>query len=126
MRHLANKKLDHDLEKASLRVIVREVGRINSVDDLSLFFRKYFTDSEKDMLIRRAAISVLLENGTSYRKIGNLLEVSQGTISRARDLVDGRGYGRNSERKGRYTPSFSKARKEKKIFKKYKGAESII
>ncbi len=129
MKHILKKKLPLGLEKKSLAELTREMKKIDASEDLFPFFKRYFTDSERDMIVRRAAVGILLKDKVSYRKIRDSLEISQGTISRTRDLLDGRGYGRNPNRKRKYGSSYSilkKKRKEKKLFRPYKGAQSII
>jgi uncharacterized protein YerC len=126
MRHIPNKKISQALARRSLEVATREIRKVNVPEDFLAFLRKYFTDKEMDSIMRRVAVGILLENGESYRKIRDSLEVSQGTISRVRDLLKGRGYGRNPNRKRKYSPLRNFKKKEKKFFRPYKGAESII
>jgi len=126
MKHVPKKELSQNLRKESSNLIIRDINKIKSSTDLLIFLGKFFTDKEKDLIMRRAAVEILLESGATYRKIKNLLEISQGTISRVRDVLDGRGYGRNPDRKRIYSSFPRRKRKERKLFRPYKGAESII
>ncbi len=122
-------KLTGDLERESLRNLWNEIQKIKSPDGAAKFLDDFLTTEEKKLVLRRLTIIHLVKQGKKYKEISKLLKVSKITISRTKDILAGRGYGRNPGRKRRYGSSYSiikKKRKEKKLFRKYKGAESII
>ena len=104
-----------------------ETSQISSPDDADAFLNKFLTGAEKDLVLRRAAVIKLLEDGKKYREIKEILKISKATISNTKDILSGRNYGINPGRKRQYSKSknFEK-KKRKKLFPNYKGAESII
>ena len=126
MRHIALSKISKKLEKESLNELLKEMPKIKSIDGVANLLDIFFTTWEKDNVLRRIAAAKLIEKGYKYKKIIALLKVSKSTISNANDFLVGRGYGRNPGRKTVYSKDNTRNRKEKKIFRSYKGAESII
>ncbi len=105
--------------------MLREIGIIKSERDLVSFFDKYLNKSEKEIIVRRVIVGILLERKMSYRKIRDFLEISQSTISNVRDILEHRGYGRNPKRRRIYSYN-RKLRKRRPLLGYYKGAPSII
>ena len=127
MARTANKKFDELIESEIYRELLKELGKIHSRNDLDGFLNKFMTNDEKALLLRRVAVIKLVNQGKKYREIKELLGISGNTISNVRDILGGRGYGRNPNRKRTYS-SFKdhKKKRRKTLFPKYKGAESII
>ncbi|MCL5114913.1 MAG: trp operon repressor [Patescibacteria group bacterium] len=121
----SRRKLPLPLEKEAVGILFREVSRVRSERDLISFFDKYLNESEKEIIVRRVIVGILLERKMSYRKIRNLLEISQSTISNVRDILENRGYGRNPKRRRIYSYN-RKPRKRRPLLGCYKGAPSII
>ncbi len=121
------KELNDSAQKEVLRVLLDEIIGIKTIADLDKFLDKYITMDQKNLLIRRLAVINLINSGKKYREISELMEISDNTISNIKDIMAGRGYGRNPKRKRIYSEYKNyKKKKTKKIFPKYKGAESII
>ena len=123
MTRAINKKLNKFIEREIYRELLKEFKNINSYNNLNDFFKKFMTDDEKDLIFRRIAVMKLIKQGKKYREIKGLLDISGNTISNVRDILEGRGYSRNPNRKRKY--SISKDNRKKKsnaFFPKYKGA----
>ncbi len=125
MAKIAYNKIKAGIRNKISSDLLLEFNKIKSINDLDLFFRKLFTESEKEILFRRLAAIELINSGKKYKEIKSILNVSDNTISKAKDIMAGRGYGRNPGRKIKYSEI-----KNKKVFKKfhrkYKGATSIL
>jgi uncharacterized protein YerC len=77
------------------------------------------------MILRRIVVVDALERRLKYRDIQENLGISSKTISKVRDILDMRGYGRNPNRKRIYSNN-SKKIGRKPLLGHYKGAASII
>ena len=121
-------KPSKELEDEALKTLFSAVKKINTIKDVSIFLDSNFTADEKCALLRRTAVLHLLVRGETYREIRKVLEVSRSTISNVRDMMLGRGYGRNPNRHRIYEKLYApKKEKRKPILKrKYKGAGSIF
>ena len=108
-------KITPELSAQSLKIIFEEIKKINSPQETEDFLSKFFTDDEKDTLLRRLAAMILLGRGKQYEEIVNTLNISKATISNARDLLSGRNYGRNPHRKRVYSPPAASERKKRRI-----------
>ena len=129
MARLHIERMSNILEKESLQKLWDEIQKIKSPDGTAKFLDNLLTNEEKKLVLRRLAVVSLLKQGKKYREIVKLLKISKITISKIKDMIAGRGYGRNPQRKRVYGSSYSVLKskvKEKKHFRKYKGAESII
>lgn len=126
MAIVKNKKVNKGLEKKVFRELLSEFKKVNSPESIEKFFDKFMTASEKTIFVRRFTVINLLEQKKKYRDIKELLNISGNTISNIRDILSGRGYGRNPNRKGKYSESRTTKKKSKKFKRKYKGAANII
>lgn len=127
MAIINNKKLDKSAEKEIYTELLKEFKRVNSFDDLDGFLNKFMTPSEKTTLFRRIAVIKLLGKNKKYRDIRKSLGISSGTISNIKDIIAGRGYSKNPDRKRKYSEfKFKKQKKFKPYFRKYKGAVNIL
>ena len=118
-------KLSAILERNALRELFSKVKTVDSMADLSGFLDLFLTSEEKRLILRRVSILTLLRERRTYSSIKKSLKVSGDTISRVKDIAEKRGYGRNPNRKRVYSPRNYKIR-ERKLFRRYKGAESIV
>lgn len=118
------KNLDGKLEKESLRKLTEEIRKVGSVAELSDFLSKFMTAGEKKLILRRLAVIDMINHGKKYREIKEILEVSNNTISNARDIIEGRGYGNDPNRKRKYSPLVRRSKK-KPYRLKYKGADGL-
>lgn len=128
MSRTSTEKINSGLEKESLEKFLKEIKKIDSSKDALLFLNLFFSEKEIKQILRRIAGAILLGRGKKYREIKKLLKISSGTLSNTRDILAGRGYGRNPQRKRVYSMKTSKAfRKRRGPFGlKYKGVESIF
>jgi len=124
MAIIKNIKIDKNLEKKVYSGLLQELEKVNSSDGLDRFLNKFMTPGEKIIFIRRFAVIRLLEQNIKYRDIKKLLDISSGTISNIKDITAGRGYGRNPDRKRKYS-GWKTRKKFKKFKRRYKGADSI-
>ncbi|OGY64580.1 MAG: hypothetical protein A3I89_02685 [Candidatus Harrisonbacteria bacterium RIFCSPLOWO2_02_FULL_41_11] len=125
MAIIKNKKLNKALEKEIASELLKEFKKINSFNQAEEFLNKFMTSDEKILFIRRIAVIKLLEKKRKYRDIKELLGISSGTISKISDIIAGRGYGKNPNRKRKYSV-FRQEKTFKPFRRKYKGATNII
>ena len=127
MAIIKNKKLDKAVKKDVYVKLLKEFKKVESFRNLDDFLNKFMTPSEKIVFIRRIAVMKLLEQKRKYRDIKELLDISSGTISKINDIIAGRGYGKNPNRKRKYSEfKFKEHKKFKSFTRKYKGATNII
>jgi TrpR-related protein YerC/YecD len=124
---ISNKKLTAVLRKRSLDRLLNEIKMVKSATDLDKFFGEIFTKDEKEIILRRMIVADMLERKLKYREIEEALGISRLTISKVRDMLAKRGYGRNPGRKRAYSSNTDrKKRRQKPLLGYYKGAASII
>lgn len=123
---VSNKKLTAVLRKRSLGRLLDEIKTIKSTGDLDKFFGEIFIKDEKEMVLRRITVADMLEGKLKYREIEKALDISRLTISKVRDMLAQRGYGRNPDRKRIYSDHKNKKQRRKPLLGYYKGAASII
>jgi uncharacterized protein YerC len=123
---VSNKKLTIALKKRSLERLLNEIKMVKTVADLDKFFNKIFTKDEKEIILRRITVADMLERKLKYREIEESLRISRLTISKVRDMLEKRGYGRNPHRKRIYSGVNHGKRREKPLLGYYKGTASII
>ncbi|MBI5147921.1 MAG: hypothetical protein HZA37_02110 [Parcubacteria group bacterium] len=127
MARLIDKRLSKKDEERVSRELLREFKAVDSFGKLNDFFKKFMTDSEREIIFRRVAAIEMIGQKKKYKEIREALNISKNTISKSKDILEGRGYGRNPDRKRRYsTMASNKKNKNKSILPKYKGARSII
>lgn len=128
MARMKGKTTISNLEENSLKNLFAAVKNVNSAKNMSEFLDMFFTPEEKRLVLRRSATADLLKKGESYRKIGKRLNISRNTISKIKDILEKRGYGRNPWRKRTYSrKTYRTFRKRRGPFGlKYKGVESIV
>lgn len=124
---VSNKKLTAVLRKRSLGRLLNEIKIVKSAADLDKFLGEIFTKDEKEIILRRMIVADMLERKFKYREIEKALGISRLTISKVRDILAKRGYGRNPDRKRVYSGDLDhKKRRQKPLLGYYKGAASII
>jgi uncharacterized protein YerC len=130
MARISKKKLTPELTGECLRLLCEKIVKIGTPTELERFLDIYFTPIEKNTILRRTAAIILLKNKTKYRDIENLLDISRATISKAKQISSGDGYGKNLKKRRQpskeYVTPIPIKKKRKKTFRPYKGAESII
>ena len=125
MARINNKKIDKFIEKEIYNELLKEFERISSVGGIDLFFNKFMTSGEKTLFFRRMAVIKLLNQNKKYREIKEILGISSGTISRVADIVAGRGYSINPNRKRKYSADFSKKPVRRRGLR-YKGTSGFL
>lgn len=81
MVHVNKKYLDKQISAAGWNRLLAAIQNTKSEESLKKTLGSFFTESEITMLEKRLIIPILLERQISYRKIGQILDVSPGTIS---------------------------------------------
>lgn len=120
-------KVAENVKKEVSKELLAEFKKVNSGENLDDFFKKFMTAGEKDLIFRRMAIIKFIDQGKKYKEIKKILDVSDNTISKSKDIMAGRGYGQNPNRKRVYSPFAQEKPKHKfKPGLRYKGAESIV
>lgn len=129
MPKVSKKKLAPDLKVKSLNLFFSKIKSVDSTEKAENLLNNLFTAQEKDIVLRRLGVAILLKQGAKYREIENQLDISKATISKIKQISSGDGYGRNLRKRPvpnnlkYFTPE---KKKGKKFFRPYKGAESII
>ncbi len=127
MSKIPKNKLNPKLKNDAASKVAAELQRISSREAADKFLDTFFTDGEKDHILRRIGAMILLSNGKKYRDIKEELQISSNTLSYVRDIMLGRGYGRNPERHKVRAARPAVPKKSRRLFPKYyKGAKSII
>jgi len=126
MAIIKNKKLDKAAEKDVYAELLKEFKRVDSFRDLDYFLNKFMTPSERIIFTRRIAVMKLLGQKRKYRAIKELLGISSGTISKINDIIAGRGYGKNPNRKRKYSPFAASKKIKKRYGLRYKGTSGFL
>lgn len=126
MRIINNKKLGKSLEKEVYVDLLKCFKNVNSREDLDLFFNQLLTFSEVNMILRRLAAMKLIRQGKKYRQIREMYCISNDVISKANEILKGRGYKKNPDGKKKYSNLGLDKKKFKPFTRKYKGATSIL
>jgi uncharacterized protein YerC len=95
-------KIVENFRKEIVKELMEEFKKVDSGENMDNFFKKFMTAGEKDLIFRRIAIIKLINQGKKYKEIKKLLDVSDNTISNSKDIMAGRGYGQNPNRKKHY------------------------
>lgn len=124
MTRAKENRISENIEKEIIKELLAEFKKVDSSKSLNEFFKKFMTIPERELIYRRIAIIKLINQGKKYNDIKRILRISDNTISNSRDIMAGRGYGQNPDRKRVFSKKYLKT---KPIFnRKYKGAESIL
>jgi uncharacterized protein YerC len=130
MPRTPRKKMNPGLIKRCLELLFDKIEKIGTLTELEKFLDIHFTPVEKNTLLRRFAAIILLKDKIKYRDIENLLDISKATISKAKQISSGDGYGNNLKKRSalsrKYVTPIKIKEKRKKLLPPYKGAESII
>jgi len=124
MPRTTENKISENIKKEIIKELLAEFKKVNSSENLDNFFKKFMTFGEKCLLFRRMAIIKFINQGKKYWEIKKILRVSDNTISNSRDIMSGRGYGQNPNRKRKFSKLYIKQKSKAGL--KYKGAKSII
>ncbi len=81
MSNVNKKYLEKDLKDVAWREFFKKIKEIKSRRDLRAVIEKIFSPTEQIIIGKRLMILHLLNQGLSYRKIGNILDVPCSTIS---------------------------------------------
>ena len=80
MPQVSRKPLDRETANRLFESFFRAIGLLNR-QDAEVFLNDLLTRTERVMLAKRLAISILLDAGKTYQHIKELLNVSQSTIT---------------------------------------------
>ncbi len=81
MPSTSKKHINKSLKKAVWDKFLDVSEKSKSGKELVANIQKFLTDAEITLLEKRLAISILLERKTSYRAIGEMIDVTRTTIS---------------------------------------------
>ena len=123
MPRTTENKITNNVETEIIKELLIEFKKVNSATNLNDFFKKFMTNGERDLVFRRIAIIKFIKQGKKYHEIKKILRVSDNTISNSVDIILGRGYGQNPNRKRVFSKKYIKVKSK---YRKYKGSESII
>lgn len=89
-------KMDNLSKKQKIQLIGElydSLGEVKNREEASEIFRDLFTTGELVMMSRRIQIAFLIQEGYTTRKITNLLDVSNSTVTRVRKKINRHGKG---------------------------------
>ena len=89
---IAMKSLDQfssrdEWEKFLWDEILLKILQIRSKSDISKFFDQLISEHEKKLILRRATIMLIIEDGLSYREIGKILWTSPLTVRSVKEVM---------------------------------------
>ncbi len=112
--------MDEKAKALAVEKLLTEISKISSPDKLQIFLDTFFTSREKESLLRKVLIPIMLANGEKYRDIKEKLEISGNAISRIRRT--GRPPLKRPGAPSRRERKFPR----RKILPRYKGAPSLF
>ena len=94
MPHVSKQKLDKETLNQISERLITIIIKLQNKDEASAFLEDLLTKTERIMLAKRLAITIMLERGYPFQVISQSLKVSEATISVMRDRIDrgGRGF----------------------------------
>lgn len=99
--------------------LIKKFSELKSENQLEIFLNKLLTKKEKDILIKRLMIMVLIQKGKSYKEISEMLWLSPNTVSAIKKGL------KNFEYKS-YFEILKDKKNNKIIDKKYKNQEKLL
>jgi len=81
MSNINRKRLEENFKNSVWKDFLGKIRKIKSQRDLQKIIDKIFTPTERIIIEKRLAIFYLLNQGLSYRKIGNILDAPCSTVS---------------------------------------------
>lgn len=107
MTNVNKKYLEENLKNSVWRNFMKELKSVKTENVLEKIINQVFTPTERTMIEKRLAIIFLVRKKLSYRKIGELIDVTPNTISFVK-----RGFIKK-ERKPRQYSSFESTKKRR-------------
>jgi uncharacterized protein YerC len=95
MAKTSKKKLSRELKNSALELFAANLKNAGSADSAGKLLDRFFTPTEKEIILRRLTAAIMLGKGQKYRKVQGVLRISRNTISKAKRILSGDGYGRN-------------------------------
>ena len=94
MPHVSKQKLDKETLNQISERLITIIIKLQNKDEAVAFLEDLLTKTERIMLAKRLAITIMLERGYPFQVISRSLKVSEATISVMRDRIDrgGRGF----------------------------------
>src|SRR3989344_5475135 len=94
MPHVSKQKLDKETLNQISERLITIIIKLQNKDEAAAFLEDLLTKTERIMLAKRLAITIMLERGYPFQVISQSLKVSEATISVMRDRIDrgGRGF----------------------------------
>ncbi len=93
MTQISKFRLNQKVQERILRNLFIAISKINKERQSKLFLDDLLTRTEKVVLAKRLAIALLLQSGSSYSDIKDLIKVSASTISSVNNKLNtGKGY----------------------------------
>ncbi len=118
MVNVSKKYLEENLKKVIWESFKKEIKSINTEKDWQRIMNRLFTLAERIMLEKRLAALFLLEQGLSYRKIGEIIDVTPKTVGFVKN-----GFVKKKSKKRGYSsgPGAFKARKSRSRYPTFTG-----
>ncbi len=61
MSKISKNKLSDELKKESIELLSKRIKKVETINDLERFLNMFFTTLEKDTILRRLAVMILLD-----------------------------------------------------------------
>ncbi len=113
--------MDSALREGAIKLIALRAEKISLPTDVEKFLNSFFAKAEIDLILKKAAVMILLSRNVKYRDICETLEVSKNTISKIQNSSAGREYWTAPKKKKTQSVFLSAPKKKKKYPLKYKG-----
>jgi uncharacterized protein YerC len=81
MTQISKYPISDDIYQRIVEILSEAIAGLSSKSQVSLFFKEFFSPSERIMLGKRLSIGFLLAKGYKYREISKILRVSTTTIT---------------------------------------------
>ena len=80
------------MKKELARVFTQLVADLKSPEEVEIFFKDFFNDSEFETFAKRLGVAYWLKKGRNYENIKNNLKVSSATIATIQSLMKKPGF----------------------------------
>jgi len=88
----SNLKLNPSVKKEIARTLEQLVADLKTPEEVSVFFKDFFNDSEIETFTKRLAVAYWLKKARSYENIKQNLKVSSATIATIQSLIKKPGF----------------------------------
>jgi TrpR-related protein YerC/YecD len=85
---VSSEKLNESLKKQITQEFVQTLLDLKTDEEVKIFLKDFFNDSELDTFAKRLAVAYWLKKGRSYNNIKDNLKVSSATIATVQSTIN--------------------------------------